>query len=321
MLQTPAPSFSLAEAEALAVDRFGIEGAAKQLTSERDQNFYLRTRDGAEFVLKIANASEALETIAAQNAVLRHLESIDPTLPAPHVVETREGAGHLRVRGHLVRVLTFRSGRLLHQVERTPLLRRSLGSTHAKLSTALASFPHELPAGDLLWDLMRANQLRPLLDHAPRDRAGLLEGVLDEFERQALPWLQRAPAQVIHNDLNPHNVVVDDEGVVSGVIDFGDMVRAPRICDVAVAAAYHVRHDSAPLADARQYVDAFCASCPLSEGDLALLPRLVAMRLAMTVLITNWRAALYPDNRTYILRNEPAAWRGAVALMEAGDRP
>jgi len=104
---------------------------------------------------------------------------------------------------------------------------------------------------------------------------------------------------------------------VSGVIDFGDMVSAPLICDVAVAAAYHVRHDETPMADALEYVDAFSAERALTAEEISLLPIIVAMRLAMTVLITNWRANLYPDNRAYILRNEPNAWRGLVAMTEA----
>ncbi len=318
MLQTAAPQFSLADAEALARDRFGIDGAARLLTSERDQNFYLQTPRGSEFVLKIANASESPQVMAFQNAVMLHLERTDPTLPAPHVVPTRLGELQCVERGHIVRTLTWRAGRLMHQVERTPLLRQSLGATHARLSKALATCAAEAPPSDLLWDLQRAAQLRPLLDHVPEpDRAALLRSVLNRFEESVLPWLQAAPSQIIHNDLNPHNVVVDEAGRVSGVIDFGDMVRAPLICDVAVAAAYHVRHDAAPLVDALEYIDAFNAERPLSAEERALLPDMIAMRLAMTVLITNWRAALYPENKAYILRNEPNAWRGLTAMAQA----
>ena len=111
-----------------------------------------------------------------------------------------------------------------------------------------------------------------------------------------------------------HNVVVDERGEVGGVIDFGDMVSAPLVCDVAVAAAYHVRDDAAPMVDAWEYIEAFSAERALSTDEVALLPSLIAMRLAMTVLITNWRANLYPENRDYILRNEPNAWRGLLAM-------
>ncbi|MBN8605496.1 MAG: phosphotransferase [Caulobacterales bacterium] len=318
VLQTAAPDFSLDECEALVCEWYGIAATARPLTSERDQNFHLRTSGGAEFVFKVANASECEEVIAFQNAVMCHLEASDSTLPAPHVVPTRNGLFNFMKRGHICRMLTFRTGRLMHQVERTSLLRRSLGQAHARLSRALASFRGEAPPGELLWDLKRAQQLRPLLKHInASERKVLLKAALDRFEAEALPWLAQASAQVIHNDLNPHNVVIDDGGVVSGVIDFGDMVSAPLVCDVAVAAAYHVRHDQEPLVDAMEYVDAFCAERPLLEEEISLLPTLIAMRLAMTVLITNWRAELYPENKVYILRNEPNAWRGLAAIAEA----
>lgn len=315
MLQTAAPQFSVADAAALARDQFDIEATPRLLTAERDQNFHLLSRSGAEFVLKIANAAEAPEAITFQNAVMRHLEAADPHLPTPHVVPARSGACHIVARGHIVRVLSWRAGRLMHQVERTRSLRQSLGKVHARLAKAMHSCAASAPPSDLLWDLQRASQLRPLLNHiSDAERARVLAAALDRFEAAALPWLEKAPNQIIHNDLNPHNVVVGDDGAVSGIIDFGDMVRAPLICDVAVAAAYHVRHDNDPLADASEYIEAFSGELPLDRDALSLLPDLVAMRLAMTVLITNWRAQLYPGNRAYILRNEPNAWRGLVAL-------
>ena len=72
---------------------------------------------------------------------------------------------HFLQRGHITRLLTFRAGRLMHQVERTSLLRSSLGRAHARLVKALAAFAGEAPPGDLLWDLLHAQQLRQFLKH------------------------------------------------------------------------------------------------------------------------------------------------------------
>jgi hydroxylysine kinase len=33
-------------------------------------------------------------------------------------------------------------------------------------------------------------------------------------------------------------------------------------------------------------------------------------RMVLTVAITGWRAARYPENASYILRNNPQAWAG-----------
>jgi hypothetical protein len=40
----------------------------------------------------------------------------------------------------------------------------------------------------------------------------------------------------------------------------------------------------------------------------------VAARLALTIAITGWRAAEYPDNATYILRNSERAFAGLEKL-------
>ena len=44
-------------------------------------------------------------------------------------------------------------------------------------------------------------------------------------------------AQVVHNDLAPTNVLVDDTLAVTGITDFGDMTHTALVCDLAVAAA------------------------------------------------------------------------------------
>jgi Ser/Thr protein kinase RdoA (MazF antagonist) len=56
------------------------------------------------------------------------------------------------------------------------------------------------------------------------------------------------PSQPVHNDLNPHNVVVDPEthAVVAGIIDFGDLTCTARVNDLAITAAYQVADSDDP---------------------------------------------------------------------------
>ena len=48
LLSTDAPAFTPDQARALAAEHYGVEGEARLLTSERDQNFHLTGRDGSE---------------------------------------------------------------------------------------------------------------------------------------------------------------------------------------------------------------------------------------------------------------------------------
>ena len=72
-LTTTPPAFSLADAERTASEHFGIDARAKQLVSDKDQNFCLETNDGSRFTLKIANHSELQLTVDFQNKALRQV--------------------------------------------------------------------------------------------------------------------------------------------------------------------------------------------------------------------------------------------------------
>ncbi len=321
-LETPPPRISVADAQQLADERFGVRAKARLLTSERDQNFYMLSEDGAEYVLKLSNLAEDPGVVAFQNAALDHIARVDPNLPTPRVIRALDGEPSTLFRAQIVRLLTWLPGNLMNQHARTSGLRRELGVLHARLGLALRSFEHPAAAHELMWDLQHADRLAGLLCwiEDPGRRA-LVEQGLSSFTERVAPALPKLRAQVIHNDLNPHNVVVcaEDPGRVCGLLDFGDMVRAPLVCDVAVAASYHVRADNNPLADVTEYVSAYRAVSPLHDEEFKLLTDLVVTRLAMTVLITSWRAVQYPDNRDYILRNAPHAWRGLEAIAAHRD--
>ena len=138
----------------------------------------------------------------------------------------------------------------------------------------------------------------------------------------ALPHLRW---QVIHGDLNPHNLLGDPAAPdrVTGILDFGDMVRTPRVCDAAIAASYQIDPDR--TADSlAAFTAAWAATDPFTDEEAALLPLMIATRMVTTLAITAFRAARYPENAPYILRNAPSATAGLIALfplLEPDARP
>ena len=112
----------------------------------------------------------------------------------------------------------------------------------------LRGFEHEAGALALPWDIQRADEVAPLLAHvADPARRALAERAMARFTEHARPALPGLRAQAIHNDLNLYNVLVDprDHDVIAGILDFGDMVRAPLVNDLAVAASYQL--EPAPI--------------------------------------------------------------------------
>ena len=142
-------------------------------------------------------------------------------------------------------------------------------------------------------------------------RAQLL-AELDHFDTEVQPALAGFRQQIIHNDLNLHNLLVgaNGSGRVSGVLDFGDMVKTPLVIDLAVAAAYMTHQPEGALRCVTDIVAAYHAVTPLLPNEIVLLRDLIVARLMTTIAITEWRSARYPQNAAYILRNNTPARLG-----------
>lgn len=318
LLTAMPPSATSAEALAIARRIFGLDATAEALTSERDRNFRLRTADGRAFVLKIVNAAEDPAVSDLQTQALRHIAAIDPGLPVPRMCPALDGRFDVPVETadgttHLVRLLTYLEGEPLYRTAASTAQAAALGTCLAALGLAMRDLAHPAAHRDLLWDLQRAPKLRPLLPLIadPRCQA-LAAAALGRYEDVVTPRLPAFRAQLIHNDFNPHNILVaaTDPRIVAGVLDFGDMVHTALVNDVAVAAAYQVEGGDA-LERPCALVAAYHTRSPLRDVEIDSLFDLIALRHVLSVTITEWRARLHPDNATYILRNHA---RAAVAL-------
>ncbi|MCF4164687.1 phosphotransferase [Zavarzinia compransoris] len=321
VLTTPAPTLSEAAAAALLERHYGLRGALSPLPGERDRNLLLRAEDGGAHILKIANPAEDAAVTDLQVALLRHVEAADPDLPLSRMVPAKNGAFTLRLDldgvTATVRVLTYLEGEPLHRAPPSPAQARAIGRTLGRLDRALADFGHPAARRELLWDAGRLERVRPLTDHIPDpDARGLVHRVLDRFEDLVVPRRDGLRAQVIHNDLNPHNVltVPGRAAEVAGIIDVGDALFGALIGDVGTALAYQLDGGDDPFARAGAFLAGFSEIMPLRPEEMEVLPVLIAARLTLTVTIGQWRAAREPDNRDYILRNYPGALRGLERL-------
>ncbi len=317
VLTTAPPALSIELATTVLRDHFSLTGRLEPLASERDQNFLVTTMDNGQYVLKFANSAELAEVTDFQTAAMLHAAKHAPGILLPRVIRTLDGDTAVTVecsdgRRHRARLLTWLEGVPLQDSERTPGYAATLGSCLAELGHALRDFEHFASGYALLWDLKGAARLRDLLDCVDDRRLrALCAGRLDAFESRVAPRFKDVRWQVIHNDLNPSNVLVDpdDASQVRGVIDFGDLVRSPLVADVAVAASYLLRDQDDPFADVLQFVAAYHEVEPLEATEVEILYDLILTRATMTVLIARWRASRYPDNREYILRSETRARR------------
>jgi len=306
VLEEPAPAFSTAQAEEIAERAFDLRASAHPLVSERDQNFRLRTADGSEWVLKIANPAEDPALLDMQTRALLHIAEVDPELSVPRVRTNPEGALFHKVdaddgRRFIVRLLSFLPGQLLDDAAPHPALARDVGAMTARLARALRGFSHPSSRHALLWDLTQAPGLRARTHHIESaGRRRVIDEVLDHFAAEVLPRLQQQRAQVIHNDVSRMNTLVDGHRV-SGVIDFGDLIHAPLVCDLAVPISELLVGHPEPIATAAEITAGYHSVTPLGDEELRLIFDLAATRCAMAVAVAHWRVRDHPENTDYIM--------------------
>jgi 4-aminobutyrate aminotransferase-like enzyme/Ser/Thr protein kinase RdoA (MazF antagonist) len=328
MLSGARPRFRAEEAEDFLRRLYGVEASfVSELPSERDQNFHLRDSSGCGLVLKIANASEALSVLEFQNQALAHIRSRDPEIRLPRLRRAATGEEICRLGDgngseFLVRLFDYLPGRTIASVRpHTDSLLRGVGRFLGRLDRALEGFSHEAGTRYLKWNVGNAHAVIAegieLVDS--EDRRKLLEGFLSLFDAEVAPRLDSLPRAIVHNDANDHNVLVSDSGEVAGIVDFGDMVESPIVCEVANAAAYAMLGKDEPFRAAREVVAGYHEARPLSEDELGVLFPLIATRLSMSVSISARQFREEPD-KEYLRISEKGAWEALLFLSDQPER-
>lgn len=328
VLSASSPALDIAWVRALAQDRYGLSGELVALSGERDRNYRLHSAaDGARYMLKVSHPAESALVADFQTQALLHIAAVDPALPVQRIVPTSGGEPSFMADPgdglpRVVRLFSYLPGLPMPDAPRSMRQREHLARSLARLDLALRDFAHPAGALELPWDIQRADAIGGLLAHiADPARRALAEHALNRFQRLAKPTLPHLRAQPIHNDFNIYNVLVDpaDTDRIAGVLDFGDMVHAPLIDDLAVAASYQLGTEGDPLDDIVPFVAAYHSVLPLQRAEIDLLFTLMTARLVMVVAISGWRAARYPENAAYLLRNNPLSWARLTACEQLGN--
>jgi len=321
MTRAVAPDASAAER--IAREHFGLDGRAEPLHGELDLNFAV-----AGHVLKLYAPAVDPTLLDLQDAALEHVAARVDDVAVPRLRRARDGAARVELdaapaarvsrdpshgstrryssrSGAVARVLTWVPGTPWSATgDHAPDAVASLGRAVARVDAALASFEHPALDRALRWNMLDAAHLLP-------DAEGTAAAVLERFAADVLPPLRELPVQAIHNDANEHNVLVGDDGAVCGLIDFGDLCRAPPVCGLAVACAYTMTTLAVPERQVAELVAGYHAVAALTPLELDLLPDLIRTRLAMSTAMAARQRREQPGN-DYLLISQDAV----AALLE-----
>ncbi|MDE4134367.1 aminotransferase class III-fold pyridoxal phosphate-dependent enzyme [Phaeobacter sp. QD34_3] len=304
-------------AAALAA-HWGIEAELTRLDGEYDLNFLARTADGTGYIVKAMRPGCAEQLVDLQVQALDHIASVAPDLPCPRVIRSGNGAAMLPIADEsgaerLLWVINELPGRCYAKAApKSAALIHEVGEVLGRTDKALADFQHSGLERDFKWNLMQAGWIADDLDCITEPvRRALLDEINASFS-DLHPALSVLPMQAIHNDANDYNIIVagslSEPRRVSGLIDLGDMCRAPRICDLAIAAAYIVLDHPEPEAALAALVSGYHAAYPLTPAEVDMIWPLLRMRLAVSVVNSTLMAAENPDD-PYVTISQAPAWR------------
>jgi 4-aminobutyrate aminotransferase-like enzyme/aminoglycoside phosphotransferase (APT) family kinase protein len=284
------------------------------------RNFRVDSADGSRYVLKFADSEDRT---ALEHAAMEHLAAIG-SLPIalPRTVLTRSGRPAARCEARdgstvSARLLTYVYGTPWYERQEPapPALLRQLGGAIASIDRAFDTFAHAETSRTHTWDLAAAGQHRSRVRWiATPARRRLAEWMFHMWAACAAPRFGTLPWSFIHGDANDENVLVDADRVV-GLVDFGDALENPTICDLAIALTYGILGYEAPLEAGAEIVAGYHQVRPLRRLELEVLFPLVCGRLAVTVTLAAERRTIDPDHPTWFI-TEDRAWRSIERLAD-----
>lgn len=310
------PSFTITEVSEILIEKYSIDGNVSELYSDRDQNFHVND-DGKKHVLKISNAMEDRSVLELQDLASKHMMLNDPTIQIPtlasEIIEIKKGREVF-----FMRLMHYLEGNFLGEQGTPDVDPFNVGTFLGRVSCALDGFDHPGAHRPFEWDARQTELIRKISEHVTsrkdQDTVGFF---LNEFEKVIPTLVKDMRMSVIHNDGNDHNILVDGNGKIIGLIDFGDMVHSHQALEPAVAMAYAALDNDDPFASITSMLRGYHSMYPLTKNEVLSTIYLMCSRLCITVSMAAWRKRLFPEN-TYLTISESSAW-SLLRMMEKED--
>lgn len=276
----------------------------KKLEGYGSQNYLIHADDGNRCVLKVNDFdSNQFQDLLAENNLLFALKAnMSYQLPTP--ILNKEGKHLIKVDESIVRCLSYVDGDFWGNEHLSSKSLRSLGKAMASLDKELCKQPpNAIHHRKLVWDLQHVMANKPYLSMVEDvEDARIIHYFFDQIDEFILPEFSSLRKSLIHNDFNPWNVMLKEENI-SGLIDFGDMVFAPLICELAISLSYVLTTSNDILQDTEYVISSYHQVVPLEQEELKVLYYLIAGRI-ITSLCNSAKSKIENPDSEYISISE-----------------
>jgi Ser/Thr protein kinase RdoA (MazF antagonist) len=292
-------------------EHYGIDVIdVKPLEGYANLNFRIKDDKGNSYVFKSHQHADDKLLCEPETAVLNQLtKQFQNKFPKP--IQALNEAYIIKQESKdnntTNRILSWLEGDLLVNVPHSINLFVSFGNFLAKLDKELLEMNDPvIAARHMEWDVQHFLDLHSkskcITDPSLRK---LVDYYFVQYKEFVFPKLHQLRKSIIHNDANDWNVLVQN-GKVSGLIDFGDMVYAPLIQELAVAISYAMFEKDDPIKWAAYIISGYHEILPLEEKELELMYYLIAARLCMSVILSSEGIQNNPKNEYLLIsQNQP----------------
>lgn len=286
----------------------------KPLVGYEDLNFYLKAKDGQEFILKIAHSAQERPILDLQNKAMQHIEKAKLSVQSPKVIPNKNGeditAIELEGKQRFMRLLTWIPGQLWGKTHPHSLdLLEHFGQICGEMTQAFQGFSHPAAQWESEWDNAKAIWLEQGAARIPEpQKRQIVQYFVALYKNEVMPRFPNLRRSIIHGDINDYNTLVTaDKSKVAGVFDFGDVIESHTIHELAIAAAYGAQQYVEPLVAINHIVSGFHKIYPLTSDEIQVLFPLIAIRICVSVTFSAINRVENPEN-TYIQISEKPGW-------------
>ena len=314
------PAFSEQRVKSILLVFYGIKvSRISEIDAYLGRNYHIIDKKGIEYVFKASHLSEDIENLEFENGVMDYLNDSNEEDFCPKVYQsvfTKKNIIAIKDelnRESFGRLISFSHGKIFARTNpHSQELLFDLGSFMAKIDNKLLTYPGLISHRTLEWDMKNALQIKNDIN---RTMKGAERKIVNHFvtlyENQVIPNSAKLRQSLIHNDGNDYNLFtgVSDDGrqYISGIIDFGDMVKTYVIAELAITAAYAMLYEKEPLITASLLIKGYHAFLPLTELEIKILFSMICMRLCVIVVNSALAKVKEPDNK-YLQISEKPAW-------------
>jgi homoserine kinase type II len=248
--------------------------------------------DDEQYVLRVYETHQDVDKVKYEHAILVALEEMPLPFSIPKPIQTRNGKTFVRTRdGKIAGLFRYLDG--VNPALDAAAEIHSFGRTAALLSASLAQVQiQQRPAYRPYYEIESTHPRCSLQDvlsfckNPPKEFSELGTDLLVIHEQltsfiEQVPALRQLPHQLVHGDMNASNILVNQDDIVTAVLDFEFVTNDLRVMELAVCLSDFIQPSeeaTTTWATIHSFLSGYGQSLKLTEAEIEAVPTLIQLR-------------------------------------------